>query len=284
MVQDWGGPIGPCTAVEDIDRYRRLFILNTWLHDDTFEYSDGVRFWPALAIDPEQLGGDMPVGQIASNAITRPGHDGALLARAFDAPFPDAASKAGARRFPFCIPFAEPELGDADVHAQARAKLRVATLPIHIVFGDADPIFDWAWAEQWAGELRGSTLDRIEGAGHFLQIDAPGDVLAVIRNHAGGWRPEPTVHADRYGCDPHRINPGGTTLDAAGAGPCTGQADRPHLQPRLRVLLLPVEGGPLTRVTGSGRPRTCWPSTCANTSGPRPTGRSSWRGRAVSRP
>lgn len=210
MVQDWGGPIGLCAAVEDIDRYRRLFMLNTWLHDDTFEYSDGVRFWPALAIDPERLGGDMPVGQIVSNAITRPGHDGALLARAFDAPFPAAASKAGARRFPFCIPFTEPELGDADVQAQARAKLRVATLPIHIVFGDSDPIFDWAWAEQWAGELRGSTLDRIEGAGHFLQIDAPGDVLAVIRDHAGGWRPEPP-------CTP--IGMGATRTGAIPAGP-----------------------------------------------------------------
>jgi haloalkane dehalogenase len=185
VVQDWGGPIGLCTAVDDIDRYARIFILNTWLHDDSFEYSDGVRMWRALATDPDQLGGDMPVGRIVSNAMVRPGHDRDGLARAFDAPFLDTASKAGARRFPLCIPFGEPELGDADVQAAARVRLRTVPVPVHVAFADADPIFPWAWAEQWAEEL-GATLDRIEGAGHFLQIDAPDDVLAVIRTHVDG--------------------------------------------------------------------------------------------------
>ena len=185
VVQDWGGPIGLCTAVRDPERYQRLFILNTWLHDDTFEYSDGVRMWRALATDPDQLGGDMPVGVIVASAMVRPGHDGDLLTRAFDAPFPDVTAKAGARRFPVCIPFGEPELGDATVQAEARAQLREATLPVHVAFADADPIFTWAWAEQWAAEIPGATLDRIEGAGHFVQIDAADDVLAVIRAHVG---------------------------------------------------------------------------------------------------
>ena len=74
---------------------------------------------------------------------------------------------------------------DGAVQAEARAQLREATLPVHVAFADADPIFTWAWAEQWAAEIPGATLDRIEGAGHFVQIDAADDVLAVIRAHVG---------------------------------------------------------------------------------------------------
>jgi len=187
VVQDWGGPIGLCTAVADPARYARLFILNTWLHEDGFEYSDGVRAWRQMALDPEALGGDMPTGAIVAGTMRRPGHDSAALAAAFDAPYPDAASKAGARRFPFCIPFGEPALGDADVQAAARAALRSwDATPVHVAFGDEDVVFPWTWAERWAAEIPGAPLDRIEGAGHFVQIDAPADCLGIIRAHVDG--------------------------------------------------------------------------------------------------
>jgi len=186
VVQDWAGPIGLCTAMADLGRYARIFILNTWLHDDTFEYSEGVRLWRQMAVDPLQLGGDMPTGQIVAGVMRRPGHDTDAIVRAFDAPFMGEASKAGARRFPFCIPFAEPELGDAALQAETRARLRTVGLPVHVAFGDDDPIFVWEWAERWAAEIEGATLDRIADAGHFVQTDAPDDVLAVIRAHVDG--------------------------------------------------------------------------------------------------
>ncbi len=183
VVQDWGGPIGLCTAVADPGRYARVFILNTWLHDDAFDYSEGVRWWRAAALDPDQLGGDVPVGRIVAGTMRRPDHDDEALTAAFDAPFPDARSKAGARRFPYCIPFAEPELGDADLQAAARRAIREWSVPVHVAFGDADPIFTWEWAEAWAAEIPGATLDRIPSAGHFVQIDAPDDCLAILRSH-----------------------------------------------------------------------------------------------------
>jgi haloalkane dehalogenase len=188
VVQDWGGPIGLCTADADLHRYRRAVILNTWLHHDSFEYSEGVRNWRSAALDPELLGGDMPTGNIVAGTLRRPGHDLVRVAAAFDAPFTGAESKAGARRFPVCIPFAEPELGDATLQAEVRVHLANWPIPVHVIFGDADPVFPVSGGEQWAEEIRGATFDRIEGAGHFLQIDAPEDVLATMlaRLDAGG--------------------------------------------------------------------------------------------------
>jgi len=184
VVGDAGHYVGPELARHLAVRgYARLFIQNTWLHDDTYDYTEGIRWWRSAATDPEQLGGDMPTGDIVAGSPRRPDLDAETIRAAFDAPFPDAASKAGARRFPYCLPFAEPELGDADLQASTRRLLGTWDIPIHIAFGDADGVFTWEWAEQWATELPGATLDRVPEAGHFVQMEPPEDELAVIRIH-----------------------------------------------------------------------------------------------------
>lgn len=183
--QDWGGPISLRNACDDPDRYARLFIGNTWLHHDGFEYSEGIRAWRAMALDPAALGGDMPTGRIVAGTLRRDGHDRAAVAAGYDAPFPDAESKAGARRFPFCIPFGEPEAGGADWQQACFDRLPHLGLPVHFVWGDADPIFTWEWGQAWAASIPGSTVDRIENAGHFLQEDAPAECVAAVLSHTG---------------------------------------------------------------------------------------------------
>ena len=184
VVQDWGGPIGLRQLCDMPERFARVLILNTWLHHGDFEYSDGIRWWRQAAIDPDQLGGDMRIGAIVSGTLARPGHDKAAIANAYDAPFEGLVSKAGARRFPWCIPFAEPEAGNAADQARCRAALSTLGVPIHFAFGDADPVFTWAQAEAWHAEIPASTLDRIEGASHFPQEDAPEDCLEILFRHS----------------------------------------------------------------------------------------------------
>jgi haloalkane dehalogenase len=185
VCQDWGGPTGLRQAVDLPDRFERLVIANTWLHHDGFEYSPGIRAWREAALDPAKLGGDMPIGRIVAGSLRRPGHDRAAIARAFDAPFPSTESKAGARRFPFCIPFAEPVAGNAADQARCFEALKRYPHPIHFVFGDADEVFPFSWAERWHAVVPGSTLDRIAGAGHFVQADAPREFVDAILRRTG---------------------------------------------------------------------------------------------------
>ena len=105
---------------------------------------------------------------------------------AYDAPFPDARHKAGPRRFPWCLPFAQPEAGNAADQERCFHALPALGKPVHLAFGDADPIFSFEWAERWSKGIPGATLDRIDGAGHFLQQDAPGDVAEVLLRRIGG--------------------------------------------------------------------------------------------------
>ncbi len=180
FVQDWGGPIGLRQSTTMPERFERLVILNTWLHHDAMTYSEGVRWWRDAALDPTRLGGDMPTGRIVAGTLRRPGHDLEAVANAYDAPFTGQDSKAGARRFPFMLPFAEPALAQADLQARDFAILPTLTIPKHVIFGDADEIFTADWGRLWAAQL-GATFDAIPGAGHFVQEDAGEDIVAAFR-------------------------------------------------------------------------------------------------------
>jgi haloalkane dehalogenase len=177
--QDWGGPISLHNACDMPERYARLFIGNTWLHHDGYEYSDGVRRWREMALDPAQFADTMPTGGIVAMTMRRE-HDADAVIAAYDAPFPTSESKAGARRFPVCLPFAEPELGGAAWQQRCYEQLPSRGIPVHFVWGDSDPVFVWDEAEAWHAALAGSTLDRIENAGHFVQEDAPADCVAAV--------------------------------------------------------------------------------------------------------
>lgn len=178
--QDWGGPISLRIACGQPERFERLFIGNTWLHHEGYEYTPRILQWRELATDPERAGGDMPVGFIVSMGLRRRGHDTEAIVAAYDAPFTGIESKAGPRRFPYCLPFAEPELGGAAWQAECYERLRSWESPVHFIWGDADDVFTIEWGEQWASVIPGSTLDRIAGSGHFLQEDAASECVDAI--------------------------------------------------------------------------------------------------------
>lgn len=184
--QDWGGPISLRNACDAPERYARLFIANTWLHHPGYEYSDSLRFWYQIATDPDHMGGDMPTGVIVSRTLRRPGHDLDAVQAAYDAPFTGPESKAGALRFPWCLPFAHPDQGGAAWQERCYHQLQAWEGPIHLVWGDADEVFPWTGAEEWSSVLPDSTLDRIPGAGHFLQEDAPSDCVAAVLARSTG--------------------------------------------------------------------------------------------------
>ena len=177
MCQDWGGPIGLRQAVDMPERFERLVILNTWLHHDGYEYGDAIHNWRRTA---ERLSPDMPAGRVVAGTLARPGHDLDAVGRAYDAPFAGPESKAGIRRFPFCLPFAEPDAGNAKDQQRCFDALKKWDGPVNVIFGDADPIFPTAWGERWAGMIPGATFETIRGAGHFVQEDAGVDLAAAI--------------------------------------------------------------------------------------------------------
>ena len=156
-VQDWGGLLGLTLPMEAPQRYERLLIMNTALGTGDVPLSDGFVAWrDYVAKTPS-----MDCGKLLGRACP---HLSAAEAAAYEAPYPDAASKAGVRRFPQLVPDRVDAPGAA-ISRRAR---------------------DW-WQKDWQGET-------------FMAVGAKDPVLGppvmqalrkIIRNC-----PEPYVHAE----------------------------------------------------------------------------------------
>ena len=156
-VQDWGGLLGLTLPMEAPQRYERLLIMNTALGTGDVPLSDGFVAWrDYVAKTPS-----MDCGKLLGRTCP---HLSAAEAAAYEAPYPDAASKAGVRRFPQLVPDRVDAPGAA-ISRRAR---------------------DW-WQKDWQGET-------------FMAVGAKDPVLGppvmqalrkIIRNC-----PEPYVHAE----------------------------------------------------------------------------------------
>ena len=164
VVQDWGGPIGLRWAVESADRVARLVILNTGLF--TGRVSKGFMAWRQFA----ERNPDLPVGFVINGATATEVPEDVLAG--YEAPFPDAESKAGAAQFPLLVPLSEDEPGAREMRA-VMDELSHWDKPVLVAFSDSDPVFPYPKAGQLFVDLIPGAREqvRIEGAAHFLQED-----------------------------------------------------------------------------------------------------------------
>src|SRR5256714_7525980 len=107
--QDWGGPIGLRWAVENQGRAGALAILNTGLF--TGRVSKGFMAWRDFA----ERNPDLPVGFVIQGATTSDLPDEVVAG--YEAPFPNAESKAGAAQFPLLVPTSDEDPGATEMLA-----------------------------------------------------------------------------------------------------------------------------------------------------------------------
>ena len=164
VVQDWGGPIGLRWAVENPDRVDRLVVMNTGLYRD--RVSKGFLAWRDFA----ERNPDLPVGFVIQSGTATELPDDVIAA--YEAPFPNAESKAGAASFPLLVPTEEGAPGAAEMLAVADELSRWEK-PALVAFSDSDPVFPYPRAgDVFADLIPGAGEQvRIEGAAHFLQED-----------------------------------------------------------------------------------------------------------------
>jgi haloalkane dehalogenase len=173
VVQDWGGPLGLRFATQHPERMARLVILNTGLFTGTAVVSEGLRNWREYSARTP----DLPVGSIVQRALYNRDLATEDIARAYDAPFPDPESKAGARIFPAIIPTGPEEPGAREMMETLEA-LRRWDKPALVMFSDQDPIFPVAVGRRFQQLIPGARFKVVEGAGHFLQ-EEKGEAIAA---------------------------------------------------------------------------------------------------------
>ena len=164
VVHDWGGPIGLRVATELHDRVDRLVIMDTGLFTGRQRMSDA---WNAFRDFVERTE-DLPVGFLVKGAcFTDPGDE---VIAAYDAPFPDAASKAGARAFPLILPTTPDAPGGAAGQRVLEA-LAGDERPKLMLWADSDPVLTLDTGRRFAEGIGAPQPEVIPQASHFLQED-----------------------------------------------------------------------------------------------------------------
>lgn len=172
VVHDWGGPIGLRLAVEHPERFERIVILDTGLFTGHQRMTDA---WLAFR-DFVARTEDLPIGMLVRGGChSDPGEE---VIAAYEAPFPDSASKAGARAFPALIPHA-PDAPGAAAGQRVLDAMRGDRRPTLMLWGDSDPVLPLSVGERFAESIGRPPPRPIEGAGHFLQEDC-GPLLGAL--------------------------------------------------------------------------------------------------------
>jgi haloalkane dehalogenase len=164
VCHDWGGPIGLRLAVEHPDRVDRIVAMDTGVFTGRQPMSEAWHRFAAFVERAEEL----PVSLIVRRGcLTDPGDE---VAAAYDAPFPNEASKAGARAFPPLIP-QTPDAPGAEAGARVLAALREDTRPLLLLWAAEDRPLPPAAGEAFASALGKPAPRLVPDAGHFLQED-----------------------------------------------------------------------------------------------------------------
>ena len=162
VVQDWGGLLG-LTLPMDVPQIEGLFVMNTALATGDVPLSAGFVAWRAyVAKNP-----DLDCGKLLGRACP---HLGEEEKKAYDAPFPDSAYKAGVRRFPPMVP-ERPDDAGAALSRKAREWLKTSWKgESFMAVGAKDPVLGVPVMRELRSWIRGCPEPVvIENGGHFLQ-------------------------------------------------------------------------------------------------------------------
>ena len=191
MVHDWGGPIGLSAAARHPERLRALVLGNTvaWRvngkrHYEIFGRLMGGAFGRFLNLRLNFFVKVMVPANIRKARLT------AAVKAAYAGPFPTPQSRVPVAVMPEEVLAAGDFL--ADLHASLQ---KLKHLPALLVWGDRDIAFKDEERETFEALFPDHETVILEGAGHFIQEDAPAAIVSAIRD----WWPLATKKGNRHG-------------------------------------------------------------------------------------
>lgn len=176
MVQDWGGPIGFAVATRHPERFSGFVVGNTWA-------------WPKSDL-PTQVFSRLLGGPLGRRLILR--HNlfvegilfrairrrplAAEVKAAYRGPFPTPRSRRPTYVFPREILASRPFLAEV-----AAGLARLSDRPALIVWPTGDPAFRGRERRRWQAVFPSHRTVLVHGAGHYMQEDAPREIVRAIR-------------------------------------------------------------------------------------------------------
>ena len=167
VCQDWGSLIGLRLAAEQEPRFKAIVVGNGMLPTGDQKVPVAFQLWKNFALYSPWF----PIARIINSGTFKA--LGPEERKAYDAPFPNAKYKAGARAFPRLVPVT-PDDPAAEANRAAWTVLEQWRKPLLTTFSNGDPITrggDKFMQERVPGAA-GRPHQTLVG-GHFLQEDSP---------------------------------------------------------------------------------------------------------------
>lgn len=182
VAHDWGGPVGLGVAVCHPRRIRRLVLMNTWVSAswpggplprllEVIRSERGEKFVLEKNgyLDPALLG-----------TTHRPENLTPQVMEAYRAPFPTPESRLALLCWSRDIPVVNTDESYADMKRIEDGLSAFQQTPTLLVWGMQDPVLTPAVLKMWQEVFPQATTREIEDASHFLQEDAPDQVVECI--------------------------------------------------------------------------------------------------------
>ena len=219
VAHDWGGPVSLGWALAHRDVLAGVVLANTAVHQPERAPAptlirlarsrlllDAVtRRTPTFLRGTTVMSRDMP----------------AEVARAFRAPYPDAASRAAIGDFVADIPLSPEHPSAATLDAIAEG-IRSLDVPVLLAWGSDDPVFSDRYLRDLRARMPHADVHRYEKARHLVTEDAPAwfpDVFAWIGNRVLD------VDTSAQEPDSAAVIPMGQALEDRAGGPGVALAD-----------------------------------------------------------
>lgn len=164
VFHDWGGPIGTRVAYENANRVASVCLMDTGFNTGDFKMSENWQAFHDFVVATE----DLPIGFLIKGAVANELPEDVFAA--YEAPFPNPESKAGARAFPPLIPRTT-DHPDAVIGRAVLQAFIDADWPKLVLWADRDPVLPQRLGDVLAEKIGAPPPVPINNAGHFLQED-----------------------------------------------------------------------------------------------------------------
>lgn len=188
VLHDWGGMIGMTWAARHPERVARLVILNS----AAFPLPAAKRFPPALRICRDSFLGTLLVRGLNAFAVgaslvgckLRP--MSAALRRLYCLPYDSWGNRIATLRFVQDIPLAAGERGYDIVTATAAALERFRHLPLLLLWGERDFVFDRHFLAEWQRRFPEAEVHSWPEGGHYILEDVSDEAIPLIATFLAG--------------------------------------------------------------------------------------------------
>ena len=178
VAHDWGGPIGLGALLERSDRFRAVTLMNTWAWELPSFLPPFLREFRTEGLgEILALGGNLFVESIPGGMRRR--DPDPVMMDAYRAPFPDYWSRAGTLAFQREIPLTERDRS-APLMASIHERLSDVSVPVLLVWGMRDPVFQPVFLDQWRELFPNAQVVELPDASHYLVEDSPDEVTGAI--------------------------------------------------------------------------------------------------------